>query len=426
MELKSFREILLKKAEGDPRLEILVECIGQDRLTSQIFESLQKMARLTAAAARNPNSALDSYAGKMDSSDVNQLRSALGHHVAHYQGALKAHHAATDPAQKTNLRTVADKHLEKIVPLAHLAARAERHSNGVMAADLPPIRPWQANYTGTHVFPTNAPRDASGKVTTQDPVTGRTVGPGVPGKELIGTEGWGGRPTAARPGHDQNKSRGTHDYRYLEMPPHGKHPLLSETNHRGGFPFEDIRVGHPSDVDAGGGHLHLPETPDVSKYTPHAFDEHPIHSIFDTPESKISPEKKAKFAEDLANWKSSPHHQGWLDKEEASENEDLGAHMARGSTKPSHVFQDIPLRDQPEHARGSDPAAAEEAAAPEAQAASPADPQKPQVRPALRRPAAQDLSSPPEGADPALARHWHLFDDATKQSLIKEMAKEKK
>lgn len=408
MELKSFKELLLKKANGDSRLEILVESISQDRFVTKIIESLNKMARLTAAAGRNPNSALSAYAGKMDDSDVAQLRDALGHHISHYRGALKTMHAEQDPKQKANLRNVADQHLGKIVPLAHLAARAERHSNGRVAADLPPIRAWQANYTGTHKFP-SGPTDASGKVTMQDPVTGETVGPGTPGKELIGTEGWGGRPSKSKKsGHDQNKSRSTPDYHYLEMPAHPKHDSLSETKHRGGFPFEDIRVGSPAEVDAGKGHLHIPDVGSVTSYQPHEFDKHPIHEIFDTPESKITPDQKTNFATNLANWKDSEHHQKWLDRHEGLENADLDAYSKRGSTKPGHHFEGIPLQEQPNHAKGIDqPSAAATAAPSQATASLPEN----------------DLSKPPEGISPALVKVWHTLPIETKKELHAEARK---
>ena len=419
MGLKGFRDILLKKAEGDSRLEILVESIGQDRLANKVIESLKKMARLTAAAGRNPNSALSAYAGKMDDSDVAQLRDALGHHVSHYRGALKAMHGATDPTEKGKLRSVADQHLNKIVPLSHLAARAERHSNGRIAADLPPIRAWQANYTGTHKFP-NSSLDANGKSTVTDPVTGETVGPGPPGEELIGTEGWGGRASKSKKaGHDQNKSRATPDYRYLEMPAHPEHDSLSETTHRGGFPFEDIRVGSPNEVDAGMGHLHLPDTGEVKQYVPHEFDQHPINDIFDVPEGKLSPEKKAKFAEDLANWKGSKHHAAWLDRHEALEDADKESYGARGKVKPSHHFEGIPLLEQPEHAKGKPTgggAAQGEAVSTPASAST----QTPTVSREV------DIHKPPAGLDnKALLDGWDTLPDDMKRALHKEAARKK-
>ena len=97
MELKSFKEILLKKAEGNPYLQTLIKYAKDDLLAEEVIESLLKMAEPSAAMGRGANSALTSYAGHMDNSDVEQLRDALGHHVSHYRGALKSMHAAQDP-----------------------------------------------------------------------------------------------------------------------------------------------------------------------------------------------------------------------------------------------------------------------------------------------------------------------------------------
>jgi len=154
MELKSFKEILLKKAEGNPYLQTLIKYAKDDLLAEEVIESLLKMAEPSAAMGRGANSALTSFAGHMDNSDVEQMRDALGHHVSHYRGALKSMHAAQDPAQKAKLRGVADQHLNQIVPLMHLAGRAGKHSGGKMTLDYHTTTPWESNYTTTERHPT--------------------------------------------------------------------------------------------------------------------------------------------------------------------------------------------------------------------------------------------------------------------------------
>jgi hypothetical protein len=385
MELKSFRQILLKKAADDEQLQDLLEYIRDDLLADRVVESLKKMARLSHAAARNPNSALFHYAQQLSGGDVAQMRDALGHHISHYRGALKAMNEAKTPEEKAKIRGVADQHLNKIVPLAHLAAKMEHHSNGAIAADLPPIRAWEANYTGAgekHKFPRNAPL-VGGKVSYVDPVTGVTR-QGRPGIELEGTQGWNRRLRTRPAGHDQNKSRGVYDYRYLEMPPHGAHEGVNDTNHRGGFPFEDIRVGSGDEVSAGGGHLPIEDVGNVTQFVPHEFDQHPIHDVFDIPDAKLTPEQRTDFVNRLNQWESSPNFQDWVTRHEKMSNDNPEAYAARGTKKPSHHFEGLPLADQPGHAKeGSTPAApVAPAAAPAAPAAPAAAPTAPAAAPA--------------------------------------------
>src|ERR1700688_1004334 len=111
MELKSFREILLKKAEGNSYLETLIKYAKDELIAEEVLEALQKMAEPSAAMGRGANHAVTSYGAGMKPIHVEQLRDALGHHISHYKGALKAHHEATDPAQKSKFRSVADQHL---------------------------------------------------------------------------------------------------------------------------------------------------------------------------------------------------------------------------------------------------------------------------------------------------------------------------
>src|ERR1700677_1816807 len=114
MELKSFREILLKKADGNPYLQTLIKYAKDELIADEVLEALQKMAEPSAAMGRGANHAVTSYAAGMKPIHVEQLRDALGHHISHYKGALQAHHAATDPKDKAKMRNVADQHLNRI------------------------------------------------------------------------------------------------------------------------------------------------------------------------------------------------------------------------------------------------------------------------------------------------------------------------
>ena len=136
MEIKSLKELLLIKAEDNPYLRTLIECAREDILIKSVMESLKKMAEPSAAMGRFAPSVLTSYAGQMDNSDVEQLRDALAHHISHYKAALKQ-----------GKRKIADEHLNKIVPMMHLAARLAAHSGGKLAFDYRSTTPWETNYT---------------------------------------------------------------------------------------------------------------------------------------------------------------------------------------------------------------------------------------------------------------------------------------
>jgi hypothetical protein len=407
VELQSFREILLKKAEGDPRLELLVEYVHQDRLADAVIESLRKMARLTHHAARNPNSALFHFASNMNEGDVHQIRDALGHHISHYRGALKTMHAAKDPTEKQSARTAADMHLNKIVPLAHLAAKAAHHSGGMIDADLPPIRPWEANYTGAganHKFSTTLPKDDKGRVHQLDPLTNRER-KGRPGVEFEGTQGWNRRITSRPKDHKQDESRGVHDYRYLEMPPHGAHEALSETHHRGGFPFEEIRVGSGPEVASGGGHLPIEDVGEVKQFVPHEFDSHPIHNVFDMPDKALAdePNRLENFVNAHKDWESTPKFQDWLSRYGQAHE----ANPDRGLSKPSHVFEGIPLQDQPKHVKEAVDQSNTQSASPDVPMAAEPVESTPKSQKVLKRPAKKSTEE----------EAWNSLNDDEKKTL---------
>lgn len=378
MELKSFREILLKKAEGNPYLQTLIEYAKEDILAEGVIESLLKMAEPSAAMGRGANSAITSYAGSMDNSDVEQLRDALGHHVSHYKGALKGMHTASDPSQKAKFRTAADQHLEKLVPLMHLAGRAGKHSGGKMTLDYVGTTPWESNYTTIERHTHN-------------------------GKLKEGTKDLGRRP--AKNANRSKNPRAVPDYRYLEMAPHAGHGMSEKMPHKGGYPFEEIQLGSPAKRDAGQAYLHIEDVQHPGQFVPHAFDQHPIHAVADDPEHHLAPEQKEKFINDLANWKSSEPHKQWLADQKAKYQKDPESYKKRGLSKPSHVFQDLPLSDQPDHAKQSAPIAAA----------------KPAEAPSKEAPAAAakaiDISKPPKGMPSAIVDAWDTLPEKTRRAL---------
>jgi hypothetical protein len=321
VELKSFKEILLKKADGNPYLQTLIKYAKDDLIADEVLDALQKMAEPSAAMGRGANHAVTSYAAGMKPVHVEQLRDALGHHISHYKGALKAHHAASDPAEKTKLRGVADQHLNKIIPLMHLAGKARAHSGGNLTIDYPSTVPWETNYTTTERLPN--------------------------GKLKEGTKDLSRRPSPNA--NRKNNPRAVPDYRYLEMPPHPGHATSEKMPHKGGYPFEEIQLGNPSKRDAGQAYLPIEDVKDVKDYVPHPFDAHPVNHHVVTSQHDLLPEHHEAINNGLAGWSDSEHHKKWLADQKAKHAADPEAYKARGSVKPGHTYEGIPLTTMPHH-----------------------------------------------------------------------------
>jgi hypothetical protein len=343
VELKSFREILLKKADGNPYLQTLIKYAKDDLIATEVIESLLKMAEPSAAMGRGANHAVTSYAAGMKPVHVEQLRDALGHHISHYKGALSAHHAATDPAEKAKMRNVADQHLNRIVPLMHLAGKASKHSGGNLTIDYPSTTPWETNYTTTERLP-------NGKLKEGTKDLGRRISPNA---------------------NRAKNPRAVTDYRYLEMPPHPGHASSEKMPHKGGYPFEDIQLGHPSKRDAGQAYLPIEDIKDKKDYTPHPFDAHPVNRYSDMSEHDLTPEHHEAINNGLAGWADSEHNKKWLADLKAKHAANPEAYKARGTTKPSNIYNDIPLQEMEHHkgAQQAAPAAQEQAAPQQAQPA---------------------------------------------------------
>lgn len=326
MSLQAFRELLLKKTAGNNILSTFVEYIGENFLADAALEALEKMARPTNYKGLKANPAVTTYASHLDKSDVAQLRDALSHHVSHYKAALKAHHAATDRAEKQRLRTVADQHLNHLIPLMDLAAKASAHSGGRLAIDYTRLPAWETNYT------TLDRRPETGKF-VHDTMKLRR-------RPAAGARVWS---------PDAPNNRGVRDYYYLEMPPHPGHKDVASMDHEGGYPWEEILLGSESDVDNKQAYLHIDDIPNKSEYTPHPFDEHPIRQVQDIYAHHFSDDRLKQFAEDLSNWKSSDHHRQWLASQKEAFARDPEGYKQRGKIKPSHVYEGIPLQEQLGH-----------------------------------------------------------------------------
>src|ERR1051325_799853 len=364
MELKSFREILLKKADGNPYLQTLIKYAKDELIAEEVIDSLLKMAEPSAAMGRGAIHGVTSFAANLTPTHVEQMRDALGHHISHYRGALKSMQSAEDPKMKAKLRGVADQHLNKIVPLMHLAGKAGKHSGGAMVLDYPSTTPWESNYTTVERHPHN-------------------------GKLKEGTKDLGRRPS---PNANREKNpRAVPDYRYLEMAPHGGHAMTGKMPHKGGYPFEEIQLGSPAKRDAGQAYLPIEDVGEVSDYVPHPFDQHPIHQIADHPEHHLTPDQKDKFNSELANWENTEHHKKWLADQKAKYQKDPEAYKARGIQKPGHHYEGLSLLDQPDEAKSH----AQAIAAPAAEGEQAAEPVSEAVSGQKEAPAAQPQAAAP-------------------------------
>jgi hypothetical protein len=312
MELKSFRELLLKKAADNPTLQTIIDVMKDDLIAEKVIESLEKMARPQASMGRSANAAITAFGNQMKNKDVEMMRDALSHHINHYRAALKA-----------GKREVADQHLNKIIPMMHLAARAASHSGGQLGLDYIPLEPWETNYTTTERRPET-------------------------GKLKEGTKGLRRRLNSVS--RDKNP-RSVPDYRYLEMAPHEEHADSKKSPHKGGYPFEEIQIGNPAKIDAKEAYLDLRDVDPQDKFTPHPFDEHPIHELAEEKQDSLRPEHMEDFAKKMADWHTSEHNAKWMQSVKDLHAKNPIAFKERGKKKPAHHYEGIDLLPQPHKAK---------------------------------------------------------------------------
>lgn len=306
----SFKTLLIKKANDNYRLVNYIESIGSDFLADKVLESLKKMARSAKHMGSNANSAITSFAHQLTNRDVEMMRDALGHHISAHKAELKAGN-----------RSAADQHLNKIVPLMHLVARAAPHSSGKLDIDYTPLEPWETNYT------TLERRPETGKL-----------------KE--GTKGLRRRPNKT----DRSLNpRGVPDYRYLEMKPHGGHSDMKTSPHsESGYPFENIQVGGSSSIDSNQAYLPITEMQPTGVFKPHPFDDHPIHKLADLDQNSLSTEMQNNFASSLNSWVDHESSKKWNSSMRDLHSSDPESFKKRGKQKPSHHFDGVNLLDQPQ------------------------------------------------------------------------------
>lgn len=320
MELSSFKSILLRKADGNKNISQLLNNMPVEDFVDDVVEALEKMALSSNNTGKKANPPLTSFGQDSDSTDLGMMRDALGHHLSHYKAALKAHHAAPEGSpEKVKFRQVADQHMDHLFPLMHLAARAEKHSNGKFVLDYPDIPPWETNYS-------KLDRNAKGDGPQTDPklLRSRTKKTGSIDK--------------------------THpNWHFLEMPPHPGHAANATMPHTSGYPWEEIQLGTPADRDAKKAYLHIEDVPAQNQFTPHEFDSHPIRAVQDISPKYMSDETRDKYAADMAKWRDSEPFNKWMERHGQLAEADEAGYEARGSKKPAHFYEGIPLQKHPDH-----------------------------------------------------------------------------
>ena len=313
MKLNSLRLVLLKKAAHDPQLHNFIESSEYDYIMDRVVESLEKMATARSASSMGggANGAVRDFARKITNTDLHMVRDSLAHHISAHKAELKAGN-----------RTAADMHLNKIIPLMHLIAKAAPHSEGKIDISYVKPQPWEANYT--------------------------TLDRGSNNKYINDQQGLKRRATP-----NSNRSlniRSVPDYRYLEMKPHGGHDYannkISQFKDQG-YPFEEIQVGRREDIDSERAYLPIREMEATGVFRPHPFDSHPVHSVHDLKQEDFAT-KIQSYVERLRNWHDHSAHDEW--ENSLTSSPELESQLyERGANKPEHHFSNIPLLDQPDH-----------------------------------------------------------------------------
>lgn len=295
MKMNNFKVLLARKADNT-ELYALIKSLSNQSLTSYVLEILEKMAKPsgnTRPVAHATRIFYDhAHHGHGDPNDPSMdtnletkaLRHALTHHISEYKGARKA-----------GLRTVADMHLKKMVPLMHLASQMHHESiahtdedgsahPSKVYVDYPSPHAWEANYTG---------------------IERRTD---KPSKLKRQTNGWKAR-LSVKPDSVMK------DFRYFEHAPHAGHAAFDDLKpeHKDkAYPWEDIQIGTPAQVKAGKAHLPI-EDREVRGYTPHPFDDHPALKSVEGLEAGTSIESELKMLNDMQV--KSPHLHDMLERQ---------------------------------------------------------------------------------------------------------------
>lgn len=313
MKVNSFRELLLKKAQGNQNLMFMVKNAADDFLSEQIIESLMKMAEDEHRARSSNGVVKDFGAEHLDDHMVSMIHDALSHHASHYKAAVKA--------GKTGEDSTATQHMRKIHDIMHLSRKLHKdsvgdHSYGRLNIEAVDPKPWERMaYLST---------GKSGKMSD--------------------TKGW---------------SRTHPTYDYMRKSPsklYSKEVDKKSHGHKGAYPLEEMKVN--------GKHLSIDDSVDASEYVPHGFTEHPIfkkvdvpgknkkdqlkNPAFKVPGDKLSEEHHPIYKQSIEDWEDAGHQDDFDDRHEKMKGDNPDEYAKRGTVKPSPIHETID-RHKDEH-----------------------------------------------------------------------------
>lgn len=303
MKMDSFRELLLKKADGDPTLQSFIKYVREDLIADHALDILEKMAR-ASHKGDTANLAMRDFATEMDPElHPHLIRDALGHHASQYKASLK-----------TGNKALANRHAEQMFKIMNMADRVQKHTGGKLSFEHVSTHPWERNKF-KNTYAEDHPKVQEGKYKAGD-FTTKTKGLNYKGS----------------------------DYSFLhEAPFTGKDAYKKEVERHGhskAYPFEQMRVN--------GKHIHVDDDADVSQgYKEHPFDKHPIMSHYADAAHDRTPEKEQQYlAEKEKFYNEQPHLDEFFKRHAELEAKDPQAYAQRGM-KPSNPVHEVLEQNKP-------------------------------------------------------------------------------
>lgn len=305
MKLGSFRELLLKKSDGDPALNAMARLVREDALADMVMESLEKMARARHKGDA-ANLAIRDFGLEMDPElEPTMIHSALSHHASRYKAALKHMANEKDPAEKEKLQDVFNHHAGAIYNLVNMAEKTQKHTDGKLSISAPSPHAWERN-----IKPDQFKEDSK---------------PVLAGKKKVGqfsndTKGWN---------YSGNYKKNRYEFLTQEPHPHYK----AEAQREGWdspYPMESIKINDK--------HIHVDdniEKEDLMEKKGHLFDEHPIMDHYGMSAKKRTPEHDANYRAAHDKFQDETIHDekhGWWDHHES-----LPADHGASPSEPVHV-----------------------------------------------------------------------------------------
>ena len=290
MKIESFRELLIKKAKGDPTLQSFIKYVKDELIVDHALETLEKMAR-ASHKGDTANFPVRDFATEMDpETEPHMLR------VSQYKAALKAKNPA-----------LANRHAGQVYKMMNLADRTQKHSGGKLQFEHVSPHAWERNKF-TNTYGTEHPLVQEGKY--------------KPGDFTIKTKGLNYKGS---------------DYGFLQKPPHESYSKeIARHGHNKAYPFEHMRVN--------GKYIPIDENADVEggAYKEHPFDQHPILRSFDDPVHKRTPEDDQRYVADRDKYyNESPHIENHFNRMSELEAKDPEAFARRGNAPAGPVHDDV-------------------------------------------------------------------------------------